>query len=65
MHKLFESAGFRLSAEQYGAFIENGSTALYDDLVELVKYHSAGGLSVVQSVARMLVKRNFSILQCG
>lgn len=60
MHKLFESAGFRFSAEQYGTFIENGGTALYDDLAELVKYHSAGGLSVVQSVAKLLLKGNFS-----
>lgn len=60
MHKLFESAGFRFSAEQYSTFIENGGTALYDDLLELVKYHPSGGLSVVQSVAKVLLKSNFS-----
>lgn len=40
MHKLFESAGFQFSAGQYSTFIENGGTALYDNLVELVKYHN-------------------------
>jgi len=60
MQKFFESAGFQFSAEQYGTFIANGGTALYDDLVELVHYHVSGGQSVVQSVAKMLLKENFS-----